>query len=170
MGRSYGAVGRSAPNRTRGARLRPRALTRSQLFNWLDKDSSKSLDASELALASAALRPGAETEDAAELEASQQLLDTIAKVAGRGDAASGADASLDFAGFVRIMTMQVRARLLPRLLSRLLPRLPPRLLSRLLPRRLSRCAGGPWRCRRSPTSRRPRSCYRRSRCVAGQTG
>jgi len=71
-----------------------------QLFDWLDKDSSKSLDAAELAAATAVARPGTETTDE-QRETWQALLDRIAEMAdGEG---GGGGASLDFAGFVRIM-------------------------------------------------------------------
>lgn len=71
------------------------------LFQWLDKDSSQSLDADEIAAATAALRPGA-TPSEEEVEASQALLDRIAAASGADEPTTGS-ASLDFAGFVRIM-------------------------------------------------------------------
>ncbi|KAL1511594.1 hypothetical protein AB1Y20_006388 [Prymnesium parvum] len=69
-----------------------------QLFAWLDKDASHSIDAEELAAAAAALRPGGGggAEDSARLD---DLLRRIA--AARGEAAEAR--ALDFESFVKIM-------------------------------------------------------------------
>ena len=139
---------------TRPESFHPKRRLDSQLFNWIDKDSGGSLDASELALASAALRPGTESASAEQVEASQRLLDTIAKSSGSG-AAPGGSAELDFAGFVRIMTMQART-----LRHRLLP-------SSVCAKTIAHThahththtwlTSGSRRCRKSPTLPRPRS-------------
>lgn len=70
-----------------------------QLFNWLDKDSSQSLDAEELATATAALRLDEVSEE--DLRKFDRLLERIAAArAGEGGAPSKA---LDFGAFVSIM-------------------------------------------------------------------
>jgi len=76
------------------------------LFSWIDKDGSATIDADEIAAATAALRPGSQSTEE-EVAASQALLDRIA-TASVGEAAPGLPAtsgsSLDFASFVRVMT------------------------------------------------------------------
>jgi len=73
-----------------------------QLFDWLDKDSSNSLEADELAAITSVVR-GTEADDE-QLDKWQSLLDRIAAVSeGEGEGGAKGGASLDFADFVKIM-------------------------------------------------------------------
>lgn len=79
-----------------------RLLELEQLFNWLDKDSSNSLEADELAAITSVVR-GTEADDE-QLDKWQSLLDRIAAVSeGEGEGGAKGGASLDFADFVKIM-------------------------------------------------------------------